>query len=197
MPTTSRWRPRARSPPTATCSTPDERAAIDARARATAGSARRGTTPRRCGRRRGAQPRDRGVRRAAHGPRRPAGAHRPRDRHAACPMAEIVVLPHPELCPEGKTSRASRQVAVRQPARPRHRDRARLREVVRVHDVPRDRARGRRHARRRRPRTRTTCSTARGGSRRCRGCRARRSSQASKLVVEIPQYTINYAKEPR
>ena len=49
----------------------------------------------------------------------------------------------PEICPEGKTFEGEkRRCRSRQPARPGHRDRARVREVVRVHDLPRDRPRG-------------------------------------------------------
>ena len=101
------------------------------------------------GRQRGAQPRDRRIRRAADGSRRRARAHRPPHRR-------------PDLTPRhaqdrraaasGSLSRGrdlrrrARRVDLRQPARAGHRDRARVREVVRLHDLPRDPPRGIFHA---------------------------------------------------
>ena len=89
-----------------------------------------------------AQPRDRRVRRAPNGPRRrarPDGQARSM-RSAERAMTEIVVLPHATSVRRARRSRRrARRVALRQPARAGHRRRARLREVVRVHDLPRDR----------------------------------------------------------
>jgi 2Fe-2S ferredoxin len=44
-------------------------------------------------------------------------------------------------------------------------------------------------------RSRTTCSTRPGASNRIPACRARRSSNATPLVIEIPRYSINMTKE--
>ena len=154
-----------RSPPMRDLLDAAERAAIDrALADVRRDARRRRSRGAREGRR-GAQPRDRRIRRAADGPRRRARADRAsastrsaeradaRDRRAAA-CGDL---------PRGQdVRRRRRRVAARQPARAGHRGRARVREIVRVHDVPRHRPRGLRLAVARRPRTRTTCSTARG-----------------------------------
>ena len=113
-------------------------------------------------------------------------------------MPQIDVLPHADICPEGKTFERDAGVSICDNLLEQGiDDRARLREVVRVHDVPRDRARRLRLAVRGRPRTRTTCSTAPGDLSRI----SRLSCQAivadEELVVEIPRYTINHAKESK
>ena len=113
-------------------------------------------------------------------------------------MPEIVVLPHAEICPEGKTFEGEtgkslldnlldQGIEVEHACEKScacttcHVHRARgLRLAAAV-----DRGRGRPA----RPRVGTDAA--------CRGCRARRSSSDAKLVVEIPKYTINYAKEKR
>ena len=101
----------------------------------------------------------------AHAPQGPP--HRRIDlKRLALPhrMPRIDVLPHPELCPDGTTFEAEKGVSICDNLlEPGDRDRARLRKVVRVHDLPRDRARRTVDRCRLRPRTRTTSSTVRGG----------------------------------
>ena len=56
-------------------------------------------------------------------------------------MPQIVVLPHVELCPDGAVIDAEPGKSICDNLLDtRHRNRACLREVVRVHDVSRDRA---------------------------------------------------------
>jgi 2Fe-2S ferredoxin len=57
-------------------------------------------------------------------------------------MPVIRILPHAEFCPAGRRpSSALRHLDLRSPARERHRHRARLRDELRLHHLPRDRAR--------------------------------------------------------
>ena len=110
-------------------------------------------------------------------------------------MTEIVVLPHAELCPEGKTFEAAPGVSICDNLLEHGiDDRARLREVLRLHHLPRDRAR----------RLRLAAAVVRGRGRPARprvgpDAASRLSCQAivgdTKLVIEIPKYTINHAKE--
>ena len=114
--TSSSRRRAPRSRRTAICSTPSTRArdrGCDRRRPRASAKAATATALAAADRR--AQPRDRRIRRAADGSRRRARADRPQHRRAdlnAATMPKIVVLPHPEICPEGKTFEAERGVSI-------------------------------------------------------------------------------------
>ena len=185
----------------ATCSTATERAAIDARARRAARGRATATIAAALARRgRGAQPRDRatsprGAWTAASRARSRAsaidalGAERPR-------CAEIVVLPHPEICPEGTTFEAEPGMSLldnllEQGIEIEHACEKSC-ACTTCHVIVREgfdslpeshRGRGRPA----RPRV--------GPDAACRACRARRWSTTDEARGRDPEYTINYAKE--
>ena len=110
-------------------------------------------------------------------------------------MPKLVVLPHAELCPDGAEFDApAGETLLRPPARARHRDRARLREILRLHHLPRGAARRLRLARAGEEKEEDLLDKAWGLE-----AASRLSCQATlgdaDLVIEIPKYTINYERE--
>ena len=91
-------------------------------------------------------------------------------------MPTIKVLPHPEYCPQGREIEAKPGESICEALLENGiDDRARLRDELRLHDLPRRRPRRLSRRSASPTRARKTCSIAPGASSRRRGCRARRS----------------------
>jgi 2Fe-2S ferredoxin len=111
-------------------------------------------------------------------------------------MTQIIVLPHVELCPEGAVIEAEEGKSICENLLgQRDRTRPRLRDVLRLHDLPRHRARGFQFSGASRGYSKRICSTRPGAWSRTPASVVRLSVADTPLTVEIPKYSINMAKE--
>jgi 2Fe-2S ferredoxin len=110
-------------------------------------------------------------------------------------MPVIKILPHAEYCPDGASiRRRARRVDLRSAAGQRHPHRARLRPGLRLHDLPRHRARGWPSLSEMEEDEEDMLDRAWGLEPDSRlSCQALLRQQD--VTVEIPKYSINHAKE--